>query len=580
MKNKSLQTTFITAFILFIAIPIILINILLNNTYKETFLDNYSDQLSQSLTQLKVGLEDEVKRISLATSVVANDEELMNLFEKWHIETDVNQRFALSQIIDRQLNYLFSFSSDVNALIVFFEDNSYYYYRRDLNQSVDEIKTLEWYRSSKNNQGMVHMIGYGESITDFFNLKTLSAAITPKPITIENSIDLIYIDTLSPMLKALEQNANKPGRYMLVDGNGWILADSSNDKQYVSTDTITELSNLKFDKEDTINEETTDYYLSKLYIKKLDWYILYMVPISETMKNIKQFLSVFYIIYILVVVSFSVYIITFYKGSILPIRHLVNKMKMVNKGHLDVVTEVTGPSEIRELSTTFNIMMKRINKLIQQRDEKERERSAEEIKALQAQINPHFIYNTLNSIKLMAMMTKANNIKNMLEAFMKVIELTFKSRGTLLTLKQELEYLEAYVFIMKVRYGSFFEINYDIRDDANDLYMMKMLLQPFIENAIIHGLQDKEDGYIKVSALKEQEKLVISIYDNGVGIKEVQINELLNRKSNDLNHIGISNVKRRIELTYGEGFTVEMMSEVGSFTEVIITLPIIDHIKE
>jgi len=575
--KRSIQTTIIGSFILFIAIPIIVTNILMSITYKKTIHGNYASQIEKSIIQLKTGIDEELKRVSHALAVVANDKELMNLFEQWNMETNTSERFSISSSIDRQLNYIFSFNSDVNGLVVFYKDGSHYYYRNDLIYSVPKFSDLSWYISSGERKGFVEMIGTGGSyIWNQTKNLTWQAVIAPKTITLENNIERIYLDMNSPLLNAIKNEYVHDRRILLVDQNKKVLMDTWGDDNAKSQLAISTFENMKVKKGEIANQRINDdYYMSKINLNHNKWFLLFVEPMDEITKDVKQLLSSFYLIYLIVATSFSIYIFIFYSGSIRPIRQLVSKMKSVETGNLNVTTEVEGPSEIRELNTTFNHMMKNIKELIVERDQKEKERSAEEIKALQAQINPHFIYNTLNTIKLIAMMTKAHSIQKMIESFMKVIELNFKVEGSLLTIEEEMAYIDAYVYIMKARYGSFFEIDYSISDDVKSLKIMKMLIQPFIENAIIHGMQSKQDGFIKVSAYQEKQVLVVEILDNGIGMEQEQIDELLNREKSNFNHIGISNVKRRIELTYGSDYTVHVESSPDVYTKIVLRLPLI-----
>jgi sensor histidine kinase YesM len=252
-------------------------------------------------------------------------------------------------------------------------------------------------------------------------------------------------------------------------------------------------------------------------------------------------------------------------------------MERAEKGHFDHEISIQGSGEIRTLGESFNKMIYEINNLIIERDLKEKERSKEEMKALHAQINPHFIYNTLNSIRLMAMMTKAQGIKNMTDAFMKLLSATFKEDGTLIPVRKEIEYLENYVYIMKVRYGDHFDMELMIDEEIKDLLIIKLILQPIVENAILHGLSKlTEGGKICVKGFMDHADAVFEITDNGVGMTEEEIKKLLTEGTihrRSFNHIGVMNVDRRIKLNYGEGYGMSIQSEYGKYTTVRLVLP-------
>ncbi|GMQ63120.1 cache domain-containing sensor histidine kinase [Vallitalea maricola] len=575
MKRFSLQTSFLLGFIVFVVIPIIIINILVSHNYRDRILENHYNKWEHSMEQIKVAVEDEIRRVSLVISVVANDTELMNLVEEWHHTIDLSKRFELASEIDKQLNYLFSFNPNVNSLMIFFDDGSHYFYRTSTSYSLSEIIHMQWFKQTLDSKGKVLQIGYGDHLTDkFVESKTLAMAMAPEETIDKNDILLVYIDVFSPILQNLELGIQGIGNYILYDNEGKIILESLKDNMH-SIDEINGFDALKYNSNDVYCKRIGGYYIIKQTLNNGKWSLIYREPVDEVSKNVTNLLIIFYFVYFFVAISFSIYIFSFYKSSILPIRNLVSKMKLVEKGNLNIETEVKGPKEIKTLNLTFNSMMNRINNLICDRDRIEKEKIEEEIRALQAQINPHFIYNTLNTIKIMAIMTKANNIKKILDSFMKVIELTFKSKKTYNSIEEELEYLHAYIHIMKARYGAFFEVDFIIDNQVKKLKIMKMLLQPFIENSIVHGLQDGDDDKIIIKVIREEDFLTVTIEDNGLGMDKQMIEEMLTSNNNS-DHIGIYNTKRRIELTYGNAYSLNIESKVGKYTKVTLLLPIIE----
>ncbi len=577
MKKNGLQNTAITAFILLIALPILVTNLLLGMSYKKTLHGNYAMQIEKSNVQFKAGIDDEIKRLALALSVVANDKDLMNLLEQWNNAITSYERYAISSTIDRQLNYVFSFNSDVNGIVVFYKNGNHFYFRNDLSTPVSEMKELPWYKASENKKGHVSLVGTnGNYLYTKTKKKNWDAVITPKTITLDNHIERIYISMNSTLLNGLKSIETNHRSILLLDQNDQVILDAINPKADKGQSLVNLFHRTAVEKNTKDHQRVNQtYYMSKLPLNHQNWQLLFVEPIDEITKDVKKLLSSFYLIYLIIALSFSTYIIIFYLTSIRPVRQLVEKMQTVEAGNLQVTSEIRGPQEIKRLNATFNQMMHNINHLIVERDQKEKERSIEEIKALQAQINPHFLYNTLNTIKLMAMMTKAHGIQKMLDSFMKVIELTYKSEGSLLSIDEEIVYLDAYLYIMKARYGSFFEVEYQVSDNVKQYKIMKMLIQPFIENAVVHGLQFRQGGIIRLSIYQSEQQLMVEVYDNGMGMDENQLNNLFNRHGDSMNHIGIVNVKSRIALTYGEAYSVKVVSSIGEFTKITMNLPLI-----
>ena len=179
----------------------------------------------------------------------------------------------------------------------------------------------------------------------------------------------------------------------------------------------------------------------------------------------------------------------------------------------------------------------------------------------------------------MAMISKAENIRKVTDSFMKLLRATFRSKSTFITVREELEYLDNYTDIMKVRFGDNFNIVVNVQDNVKDLYIIKLILQPIVENAIIHGINDIDrEKYITILGFLENGKLIFQVEDNGIGMTEDEIKNVLNNKENDktgFNHIGINNVRSRIKLNCGQEYGLKIESEKNKFTRVTLIHPIL-----
>nr|WP_252198144.1 sensor histidine kinase [Clostridium sp. MCC353] len=192
-----------------------------------------------------------------------------------------------------------------------------------------------------------------------------------------------------------------------------------------------------------------------------------------------------------------------------------------------------------------------------------RERDAQ-LLLLQSQINPHFLYNTLDSLYCMAIIDNADDVAEMVSALSDMFKLSLIRGKRFLPLKEELEYVKKYMQIQNMRYKDRFETVFSVRDQAEDYYILKFLIQPFVENAVYHGLEPKiGEGKVEVSCWLDG-ALYISVKDNGVGAEDCRQIE---------NGYGINNVKERIRLFYGENYGISIKSKKGEGTEVVIRIP-------
>ncbi|WP_207976624.1 sensor histidine kinase [Metabacillus bambusae] len=263
---------------------------------------------------------------------------------------------------------------------------------------------------------------------------------------------------------------------------------------------------------------------------------------------------------------------------IVPIRRMRINMNRGIKGvRPEKMIKFNGAKEICELNDLFISVMYDIYNLMEKGKENEKLKRKFEIKLLQRQLSPHFLYNTLNSIRWIAMIKKQNQIKGLVDALSRLLSYSLRNTDELVSLEEELSIIKEYVKIQKVRYQDF-NFVIDIGTKIDDLKILKFLLQPLIENALIHGLSNIEGfGEIILSITMENKILYISVIDNGVGIASDRlsyIQDILNGESLD-KHIGLKSIHERIKASYGINYGLNITSEVDKGTTMEVKLPII-----
>lgn len=263
-----------------------------------------------------------------------------------------------------------------------------------------------------------------------------------------------------------------------------------------------------------------------------------------------------------------------------PIKKLMSNILQVEKGQFEQVEDIASRDEIGLLSTRFNRMSHELKRLVTQIQQEEKEKAAAEIRALQSQINPHFLYNTLGSVKWIASMQRADAIVEITEALIAMLRYAARAEGAMVFVREELDNLKNYMTIQQVRYYNRIRMDVMADEELLDQLMPKLILQPLVENAIFHGLAEiEEDGVVTIRVVWEANKsdgFVIEVHDNGVGMDEetyMLIEELISGESNPGSSIGLYNVKRRIELHYGSRYGVEFESVEGKGTAFRIHLP-------
>ncbi|QLG40149.1 sensor histidine kinase [Paenibacillus sp. FSL W7-1088] len=261
-----------------------------------------------------------------------------------------------------------------------------------------------------------------------------------------------------------------------------------------------------------------------------------------------------------------------------PIKKLLSNISLVEKGQFEQVEHIRSRDEIGHLSVRFNKMSHELKRMVERMQQEEIEKAKAEMRALHDQIKPHFLYNTLGSVKWIASMQQADKIVEMTDALISMLRYATRSDGTLVTIREEIDNIANYVTIQNVRYYDCIQMKYEIEDRLLDYHMPKMILQPIVENAIFHGLAElEEDGVITIRIQPRGSDIVIEVCDNGIGMDQHTIQNFMEDKlePDKGTGIGLHNVQRRIQLHFGKPYGMQVASQIGEGTTFTILLPAI-----
>lgn len=259
-----------------------------------------------------------------------------------------------------------------------------------------------------------------------------------------------------------------------------------------------------------------------------------------------------------------------------PIKRLESLMKKVEKGDFNIRVEVESTDEIGKLSRSFNLMIAKIKDLMAQIVQEQEMKRISELKAMQAQIQPHFLYNTLDSIIWMAEMGKMSEVVKMTTSLAKLFRFSISKGDELVPIEVELQHIQNYLTIQNIRYKNKFTYSIEVDPDIYPCKTLKIVLQPLIENAIYHGLkQQAVSGNITIKGSRENEIVVLQVIDDGVGMSKDQVQALTDklRLSEQGKGVGLRNVNHRIRLYFGESYGIEISSEPEEGTTITLRIP-------
>lgn len=313
-------------------------------------------------------------------------------------------------------------------------------------------------------------------------------------------------------------------------------------------------------------------------IPEIGWKVVgvsYMDEIVTTTKELTEFM-----LWLMLAVLVFVVLLAYYLSSNLsrPIQSLERSMKLVERGDFSTPIHASGYEEVEKLSNRFNIMVSRIRQLMGQIVEEQEEKRKSEFEVLQAQINPHFLYNTLNSVVRLAESGKNEEVVTMITSLSRFFRVSLSKGNNVIPIRDELAHIRNYLIIQNIRFKNKFEFEIQASDGVMELRTLKLLLQPIVENAIYHGIERMVDqGSIRILAEVMGDKVRFQVKDNGLGIAPERLSTLLTGvKSEEGSGVGIRNVNERIRLYYGDGYGLEIESELEEGTAVNIWIPVME----
>ncbi|RRJ65092.1 sensor histidine kinase [Paenibacillus oralis] len=391
----------------------------------------------------------------------------------------------------------------------------------------------------------------------------------------------LYIAIREREFKQFFESFTSAGNDVLVlDSHGMIV--SANRPELIGT-TVPEL----LDDAEAIARGQLDYHSGTVLGKEriilshdLPSYHFYLVNLIDRQYTARQIINVKSVALTCMVIIVFAMLAVFVMSRRLTgsLTRLVRQMSTIAKKDFSNYITVSGGFEVRELGKAFNYMLDELNDYIRRLLETQKEQRNAELAALQRQINPHFLYNTLASIKMLVQKGSKSAAAETINALISLLQNTISNVSETITIGQELENMRNYVFINHVRYGDRIKVNYFVSPDCLHYEVPKLIIQPFIENAFFHAFNEKNEGTIYILVSKNDGLLVCEVADNGDGMELTEGTDALpNAKSSRqlFTGIGIQNVDNRIKLLYGEPYGVHISSAKGEGTKIRIILPLV-----
>ena len=448
-------------------------------------------------------------------------------------------------------------------------DNKLYHSGASYNTLLNSNSPMVTYINSKNGNTTI----FNRMLEEFDDnsVITLGRAVYEKGKYLGTILVETPISYLDEWLNPFEDNSIQ--LYVLEDNQRIIYSSVFTENSQISE----ELKMALEEKRNSVNLEKTDYLLSQMGMDQKNLSVVSLVTSDSVFHESTQVVGLFILAFFILIcaVIIAIFSLTFlFTRDIKKLNAEVSRFG--NMTGTDISLTVHSCDEVGQLTEGVISMSHRINRLLQEVQENERNKRILEFNSLQSQVNPHMIYNTLNTITYLAELQNAGNIREISSSFAFLLR-SISNQGEFISISQEIEYLKSFIAIKK--YNMLCNIQTDFNIDINVLNyrILKLILQPIVENAIIHGFADRiEEGLLTISINYKEGIIHVSISDDGIGMDEELIQSIMSGNEKDRNtflRVGIKNIVDRLKLQYGKETSFSIISAPGCGTTVHITFP-------
>jgi two-component system sensor histidine kinase YesM len=581
LHNTSLKSKLLISYSILIIIPLVMLSMYAYNKITDIIHDRAIYSAEQNFDQTHSYLSYKLYKIIRTSDLIATDKNVREILDKTSSVTPLEQ-----QVEDMiyMVRYLTSLKDDVDIQQVKLYVNPGMVYS-DENRNIFNLRVAEehdWFQRLMASQDKV--TGFPSAYFEYENnaveIVSLARKISRETNYREN-VGLLRLDIEQSKLDNILVNANatKSSFTYLRNAEGLIVATS--DKQALSDIRLmNELAAKEVAEERgfasaELNERKV-IYESRL-IPYTDWSMVTVIPEKSIVSELGR-LRVEFIV-LIVVLGTLAYACGYYISVSITRRvsRLTTRMKRVQSGELDSIIRHQDKDEIGELIDNFNYMLSRISTLGEEQYQMGLDLKTAELRALQSQINPHFLYNTLDLINWLSQKNMVSEISEVTIALANFYKFSLNKGRDISTIDYELRHISSYVHIQNIRFRNKIHLELDVDELALHFTIPKITLQPIVENAIHHGILEKpeKEGTIGIRVWQEPGHVVLCISDDGVGIPSHRL-ELIEKGipiSNRGNHYAIRNINERLRLVYGESYKLDYQSTLGEGTKVYIRIP-------
>lgn len=588
-EKKSLKIQLLQAFLITSIIPIILVNLFLYRNTSKIVNDNAGDWIHENLKQTRSSLEVWLESYEDILFQVYTDDDVVELIDKINQGEDVS---VCKNQLRRMLHGFFYTKDYIKSISVVTADGTLVFYdlitgsstknswiddfdltRDELYQEISTDNATHVFSTQKAIEfgaDTYYLFHLGHRIIDYRNVK--------------KDLGIVIVSVDEDLLNDVCSNEEETETtyHFIVDKKGKVVSFPNQEMLCEKVIEWSEDEKLRQQRyEEWIQEKDAGKTVNFVYSEKFQWDIVNVSSQKETMQRMHSQQKIMITVLSVALGAAAIMIWILIQRLTGSMQNMVSVMQKAGKGELRARVEIEEDmsGEMETIALEFNHMLERLSRSLEnEREANTRQREAE-IAALEAQINPHFLYNLLDTINWMAIDREEYEISNSISALAFILRYGIDNSNGIVSVREECEWLKKYLFLQQTRLKYAFQCEMHIEPEIMECKIHKLLLQPFVENAILHGFEGVERTYfLSLSMKKEEASIHIEIYDNGKGIQGElvhQMNQGVFPKTEEKNHIGMENAITRIHMYYGDEGKVWIDSEPGEWTKIFIMIPLV-----
>jgi len=585
-RNLTIRNKLILVLYVQILIPLIFVGYLSYRNSEQIIKEKSTDYSRDILNMIQLRLGDYVNNLVTISQDLMHDllydSRLYGILNNTGENKDLISRYEYENVVNSHLKMVVTSRTEIRSISIVTNDGTSYYADDNsryvsLKNSIPYEQILKSARKS-NGKPVWYIVSINKQAKDIYLGRIISNRDDYK------EIGLMVMQVNRDMFDSVYQGltGNLKNIAILSAQDEQIASRDPSDSYLFSDDFINSISGGRGEKID----KKAGTFVSYNSLSNPKWKVVAYVPLDVLYKDAKVLRGNIIVLCVIATLLLSIISIFTAIDIVNPINRLVKGMKKVQKGESNVYVQDDRKDELGFLNKTFNEMSSEIHHLVNWVYREQLTRKEAELKALQSQINPHFLFNTLEAINWMAQLNNVPEISSTVSDLSDLMEASIGRDDRLITVEEEFRYADKYISLLKRRFEDRIELIKDVQQDVLSVKIPRLLIQPLIENAVYHGIEkSRGKGTINLNANRKDGLVYIEVIDNGPGMDSEELEAINDRLSMDNDtyfkslgekkrrSIGVENVNRRIKLFFGESFGLKIESVQGEYTKAVVVIP-------